>query len=118
MAFQAYRREPLQSFRQHKLVPATHGLPPLGSTDGQGMEAIARLRLFAPVGRYVLYVTEFDGHDTLYGYCLSFAGSQWDEWGYVSLTEIAEQAIGGVPTVERDRAFRPTPVGECEGVKA
>ena len=90
-------------------------LPDLGETDGQGDDAIARLKLFTPTGRMTLYVTEFDGEDTLFGYMVSPLGPDCDEWGYSSLRELAEVRVfgGAMAGVERDRYFTPKSVRDC-----
>jgi hypothetical protein len=59
--------------RKHALMSneAAKSLPALGAQDGKGDEAIAYVKLFCPFGRLTLYVTEFDGNDTLFGYMVS-----------------------------------------------
>jgi Protein of unknown function (DUF2958) len=110
--------EPLEGLRRHKLMPADvrQALPDLRSTDGQGMDAMARVKFFAPASRYTLFVTEFDGTDLLYGWCVSPLGADCDEWGYSNLQELAEAAWNGAtPMIERDCFWTARPVGECIG---
>lgn len=114
--------EPNQGLRRHKLMPATvrNALPALGSTDGQGDQAICVVKYFGR-GRYTFYATEFDGEDTLYGYTISALGSDCDEWGYASLREMAEATWGGymrIPSVERDCYWTPMSVGEAVEARA
>lgn len=85
-------------------------LPALGSQDGRGFEAVAHLKIFDCFGRMTLYVTEFDGDDTLFGYMVSPLGENFDEWGASSLKELmATRNRVGLP-LERDRHFTPGPV--------
>lgn len=90
-----------------------HQLPALGSQDGKGDEAIAYVKLFHPLSRYTFYVTEFDGDDTLFGWCVSPLEPNYDEWGYASLNELQTTVAKGLP-MERDRYFTPSPVRECK----
>lgn len=109
--------EPHQRARRHKLMPKDilGKLPKLGTTDGQ--DATVYLKLFSPIGRMTLYVTEFDGDDTLYGYMVSPLGPDCDEWGYSSLSEMAHLlVIGGMPGVERDCYWSPKKVSEIEEI--
>lgn len=109
---------PLDGIRRHKLMTKAIAaeLPEIGSTDGQGFEATVGVKFFSPYGRYTFYVTEFDGADTLYGYCVSPLGEDCDEWGYASLSELAGTSVfGGVPAIERDMGFGGVTVGEAIG---
>lgn len=116
---------PLDGIRRHKLMTKAIAakMPPIGYTDGefggsgsapkepQGFDAIVGVKFFTPFGRYTFYATEFDGDDTLYGYCVSPLGPDCDEWGYASLRELAEAtAFGGVPAIERDMGFGGEPL--------
>lgn len=110
--------EPLRGLRRHNLLTAElrKALPAIRSTDGQGKDAIAHVKLFNPYNRYgTLYITEFDGEDELYGYGSLF-GPDW-EWGYASFDEIARTTFRGrVPAIERDRHWEPRPIRDCDGV--
>ncbi len=64
------------------------------------------LKLFDPYGRFTYYATSLDG-DTLYGFAVSPLGSDCDEWGYSSLTEITSLRKFNRPQIERDRYFDP-----------
>lgn len=92
-------------------------LPKLRAQDGKGDEATAYVKFFHPWSRYTLYVTEFDGDDQLYGWCVSPLGADCDEWGYSSLREIAAVEVMGCG-VERDMHFRPATVRECKAAQA
>jgi hypothetical protein len=91
-------------------------LPPLYSQDGEGMEAVAHVKFFHPMSRYTFYVTEFDGDDTLFGYCVSPLGPDCDELGYASLAELTALRAGpfNLP-LERDRHFTPGPLSKVVG---
>jgi hypothetical protein len=86
----------------------TASLPPIGSTEPQGLEALAQLKFFTPDEQWTWYAAEFDGEDLFFGLALGFE----PELGYFSLAEL-RQVRGklGLP-VERDRWFDPTPLRE------
>ena len=90
---------------------AWKNVPKLGATDGGGdpMDNIAYVKVFGP-GRFTYFVTEWDGEDTVFGYCVSPLGPDCDEWGYSSIAEW--EAVGPLP-IERDLYFDPKPVGEA-----
>ena len=109
-------KEQYQGLRRHKLMPAAirKSIPELYAQDGKGMDAIVHLKLFGP-GRFTLYVTEFDGEDTLFGYVVSPLGADCDELGYSSLSELAS-VWTGYPSIERDCYWTgggKTTVREC-----
>ena len=113
-------RFPLDGLRKHKLLTAdlVKRLPALGSTDGTGdpFENVAEVKLFCPFGRMTFYVTEFDGEDQLFGYMVSPLGEDCDEWGYSSLSELANTTVyGGVPAIERDKGWPPRTVAKALG---
>lgn len=113
-------REPLRQQRGHDLVSreARVNLPAIGSTDGEGFAALAQVKLFCPSGRYTFFVTEFDGDDLLYGWCVSPLGADCDEWGYASLAELAAIRLpqfGQMPAIERDLDWTPQSVGGAIG---
>ena len=87
-------------------------LPPIGAQDGLGFDATAHVKFFTG-GRYTFFITEYDGADELFGYCVSALGPDCDEWGYASLTELtALRGRFGQP-MERDRYFAPQTVREA-----
>ena len=61
---------------------------PIGSTDGQGLDADVIVKYFDPCGAGTWLITEGEKQENddwlLYGYCYI---SVW-EWGYVSLSEL------------------------------
>lgn len=87
-------------------------LPPLYSQDGKGMDATAHVKFFGS-GRWTWYATEFDGDDTFFGYVVSGLGSDCDELGYFSLSELKSLRFPPFQLpVERDRHFKPTTLAE------
>ena len=81
-------------------------LPKLGETAGQGMEALALVKLFTPDSSWTWYATEFDGEDIFFG----LVDGLYLEFGTFTLSELQE-ARGklGLP-IERDKFFKPTPL--------
>ena len=82
-------------------------LPTIGSTDGQGDQAVAYVKFFTPFANWTWYVTEFDGDDLFFG----LVDGHYVELGYFRLSEL--QSLDGFATVERDLHFTPTPVSTC-----
>jgi len=83
-------------------------LPGIGETESQGLEALARVKLFTPDSSWTWYITEFDGEDLLFGLVDGLEA----ELGYFRLSELqAVRGALGLP-IERDRFFEPRPVGE------
>lgn len=81
-------------------------LPPLYSTEKQGLAAVAPVKFFTPAGGWTWYATEFDGKDIFFGLV---AGLDL-ELGYFSLSELEGiRAPFGLP-IERDLYFTPTPL--------
>lgn len=94
-----------EGMRKHKLMPESirSKIPKLYFNDGN-KNPMVHVKFFSPYSNYTLYVTEFDGEDTLYGYV---TGMNYNEWGYSSLNELAEQNRNGLPLIERDLYFKP-----------
>lgn len=82
-------------------------VPPLYSQDGAGDAAVVRVKLFSPYSNYTWYILEFYGEDQ----CFGWVEGPYPEYGYFSLTELANARRGSVPLVERDRYFVPTTIG-------
>ena len=81
-------------------------LPPIGSTQVQGQDALARVKFFTPDAGWTWYASEFDGEDLFFGLAVGFE----PELGYFSLKELGQvRGKLGLP-VERDKWFRPTPL--------
>lgn len=81
-------------------------LPSLYATEGQGLDAIARVKFFDPASNWTWYAVEFDGEDILYGLVVGFEV----ELGYFSLTELQDARNLREQPLERDRHFKPTPL--------
>jgi Protein of unknown function (DUF2958) len=87
-------------------VRLAKSLPPIGATEAQGLDALARVKFFTPDGQWTWYASEFDGADRFFGFVVGFE----PELGYFSLAELKGIRGGlGLP-VERDRWFKPTPL--------
>jgi hypothetical protein len=79
-------------------------IPPLGSQDGKGSQAIAHVKFFTPDSSWTWYVMEFDGDDTFFGLVQGFE----KELGYFSLSELQSlRGPWGLP-IERDIHWKPT----------
>lgn len=83
-------------------------LPPLYSTSEQS-DPIVQVKLFHPLGQASWYLTEFDGEDLAFGFCIIHEG----ELGYVSMQELKYLNIGGLG-VERDTSFTPKKLSEVK----
>ena len=85
-------------------------LPPLGSTDNEGMQAVAQVKFFTPDSSWTWYATEFDGRDIFWGFVV---GAE-NEYGTFSLKELEDlRGPWGLP-VERDKFFKPTTLEELD----
>jgi len=83
-------------------------LPKLYANEGKPATAVkVPLKLFDPGGRLTLYVTEFDGDDTLFGYMVSPGGPDGDELGYSSLRELSAVKNWLGLGIERDTSWDP-----------
>ena len=82
-------------------------LPRLYSTENQS-DPIVRAKFFLPDAQWTWYATEFDGHDTFFGYVVGLE----NELGYFSLSEL-ESVRGPLGLkVERDLYFEPVPLSK------
>lgn len=86
-------------------------LPALGTTDGQGDDAIVRVRFFNPCGAGTWLATEFDGRDTFFGWAEIYPGE--GEFGYFSLSELRSVKGPLGLGIERDLYFTPCPLREA-----
>jgi len=79
-------------------------LPPLGSQDGKGGQAVAYVKFFTPDSSWTWYVLEFDGEDSFFGLVQGLE----KELGYFSLSELQGlRGPWGLP-IERDLHWKPT----------
>lgn len=86
-------------------------MPKLYESEVLGMDAVAYVRYFSLKGDWEWYGTEFDGTDRFYGLVNGFE----PEFGYFSLSELSKvvvKELGGIPAIERDLYFEPTPIKE------
>lgn len=86
---------------------AEFALYPIGSQEGRGDNALVIVKFFFPAGRYTFYATEGEPRDNdflFFGYCISPLGADCDEWGYVTLSELASVKAHAL-TMERDLHF-------------
>jgi len=76
-------------------------LPPIGDTEGLGLDAPIIVKFFTPTSNWTWYATEFDGEDLFFGLVVGFE----KEFGYFSLSEL--EAVRGPYGVgiERDLYF-------------
>ena len=78
-------------------------LPAIGSTDGQGGDAVVLVKLFTPDSSWSWFASEFDGDDLFFGLVIGLE----IELGYFSLQELhAIHGPWGLP-IERDLHFEP-----------
>ena len=86
-------------------------LPALGSTDGLGDAAVARVKFFSPVGSWSWYGVEYSPEDgTFFG--LVFGHET--ELGYFSLSELESVKLPFGLGIERDLHFSPTTLGDIK----
>ncbi len=94
-----------------KLITKTQArkIPALYAQDGQGMEAIAFVKLFTPWSNWTWYVTEMDPET---GECFGLVDGLERELGYFHLEEL-ESINGPVGLkIERDLHFDPKPLSQ------
>jgi hypothetical protein len=88
-------------------------LPELYATQDE-KDPVAQVKFFSPWSGWTWYATEFDGKDLFFGLVEGFE----TEWGYFSLSELESvRGPGGVPAIERDLYFDPTPMSQLTGEK-
>jgi len=83
-------------------------LPALYSNEDIA-DPIVQVKLFFPMGQAAWYLTEFDGEDLAFGFCIIHEA----ELGYVSMQELKDLNIGGLG-VERDTSFTPKKLSEVK----
>ena len=85
-------------------------LPALGTTDGQGDEAVAQVKFFSIASPHRWFATEYDPETGQFFGLVT--GGEVDELGYFSLEELKSAKWHGIPAVERDRNYRPQTLAE------
>jgi hypothetical protein len=86
-------------------------LPAIGSTDGQGADAVALIKLFTPDSSWTWHITEAarEGDDVL---MFGMVEGHVKELGYVSLNELMSvRGPMGLP-IERDLYWSPKKIGD------
>ena len=87
------------------------GTPALYAQNGQGDAAVVHVKLFDPCGSATWFLTEWDGQEEAFGFV---TGLHSDEYGYVSLRELAfvpgHLGIG----IEVETHFRPISLGKAK----
>jgi hypothetical protein len=78
-------RPGLEKLAQFKTALGLRATPPLYSQEGKGDDAIVYIKIFDPCGSWTWYLTEWDGGDEAFG----LVCGEFDEFGYVSLPELA-----------------------------
>lgn len=92
----------------YRYVRESDGLPPLRATEGEGMDALARVKLF--LGGWTWYLVEYDPA-TGEGYGLACGHER--ELGYMYLPEMAAaRGPFGLP-MERDLHWTPRKLRDC-----
>ena len=85
-------------------------IPPLYSTE-KDPDPIVWIKYFNPYGSGTWLVTEFDGHDSFFGFAKIHEG----ELGYFSLSELKSiKGPLGVQGIERDLHWRPKPLSQAK----
>jgi len=84
-------------------------LPALRSTDGKGDEAIAYVKFFTPWSNWTWYATEFDPETGMF---FGLVSGHEEELGYFTLEELESVRGKWGLKIERDRHFKPTPLGK------
>lgn len=107
-----YTNERNQRLRGHRLLSKAlrKQLPALYATEELGDEALVQVKFFSPYTNWTWYATEFDGKDTFFGLVIG----HYPELGYFSLSELAGTTKFGVPAIERDLHFTPTPLKDIK----
>ncbi len=86
-------------------------LPAIGSTDGQGSDAVALVKLFTPWGSWSWYITEAsrEGDAVL---MFGLVDGHVKELGYVSLNELLSVRGPMGLAIERDLYWSPKKLGD------
>jgi hypothetical protein len=97
-------------------------LPSIYETDEVELgDKVAICKFFCPWGRFTFYVCEADQEEdndwTFWGYCVSPLGSDCDEFGYVTMSELLSIKHFSGLGIERDKWFDPIKLSELSDVK-
>jgi len=112
----AYLMKRIDGKRRHKLLDKASAkkLPALRSQDTA--DPTVFVKLFSIQSAATWYATEFDGDRTFFGYVDLGTGFGL-EAGYFDLYELGLLTFTGygVPSIERDRFFKPCKLSEVRG---
>ena len=90
-------------------------VPKLGAQDGPTTEDVL-IYLHFFLGGCDWYISEFDGEDTMFGFCILNGDTQMAEWGSVSLQELRDIKVG-IMEVDTDKYWNIKPAGEIEKIR-
>lgn len=105
-----------------QLILKTCKIPALGAQE-QVRDPIVHVKLFTPMSGWTWLLTEYDPEEDLaFGFAYNSQHADGAELGYVSLAELKELRVRGIPAVERDIHFTAKPLSqakqaECPGVR-
>jgi hypothetical protein len=94
----------LRKLEQFRTALRIRGTPPLYSQEGKGDDATIYVKLFDPCGSATWYLLEWDGDSEAFGWV---EGLGSDEYGYISLEELANVRGRLGIGIEIDTSFRP-----------
>lgn len=102
-----------QARQAHTLMPPEMAaqMPALYANEGQGEDALARVKLFTPWTGWTWYASEYDPVERL---CFGVVVGHERELGYFSLAEIEEIRGPGGLQIERDLYWTPRPLKDCQ----
>lgn len=84
-------------------------IPALYAQDGKGDDSIAYLKLFLPWSSWTWYITEMNPETEE---CFGLVDGFERELGYFNLSELASITGPFGLKIERDLAFKPTPLSK------
>jgi hypothetical protein len=85
-------------------------LPALGAKDGEGYDAAAVVKFFAPWSNWTWYATEYDPAERVF---FGLVVGLETELGYFSLAELESVRGPAGLKIERDLHWSPRPLKEC-----
>ena len=87
---------------------ALQGLPDIKNVASLGLDAVARIKLFAHEVPFTAYLCSFDGDDTCYG--LTIATPSAIRLGELYLSGLDAADMIWDAQIEQDKNFEPTPL--------
>ena len=93
----------------YRYIRESDKLPSLAEGD-DGVDNIARVKLFDPTGSWTWYISEYDPKSRV---AFGRVHGQDDEYGYINMAELVDyRGQFGLP-IERDLHWAPRPLGQC-----